>query len=76
MSSRQMTQSENAVQQVVVLFRELLSQMAEACSTHTNEVVFHFCEQEDIDYLVLRHLNTGARPFEEWPEEWLYDGAV
>jgi len=29
-----------------------------------------------IKYLVLRYLNTGASPFEEWAEEWLHEGEV
>jgi len=41
---------------------------------HTYRVVFRFCQLEGIDYLVLRYLNTGALPFEELSEEWLYDG--
>jgi hypothetical protein len=36
-------------------------------------MVFRFCQLENIDYLVLRYVNTGALPFEEWAEEWLYD---
>jgi len=36
-------------------------------------VVFGFCELEGIDYLVLIYLNTGAFPFKEFSEEWLYD---
>jgi hypothetical protein len=39
-------------------------------------VVFRFCQLENIDYLVLRYLNTGALPFEQWAEEWLFDGEV
>jgi hypothetical protein len=44
--------------------------------THTYQVVFRFCQLENIDYLVLRYLNTGALPFEEWAEEWLHDWEV
>ena len=43
---------------------------------HTYRVVFRFCQLEGIDYLVLRYLNTGALPFEEFSEEWLYNGEV
>jgi hypothetical protein len=39
-------------------------------------VVFRFCQLENIDYLVLRYLNTGALPFEQWAEEWLFNGEV
>jgi len=72
MSGRHLTQSEYALQQVVVLFGDLLSQLEEARLTHTYQVVFRFCKLEGIDYLVLRYLNTGASPFEEWAEEWLH----
>jgi hypothetical protein len=42
MSGLPLTQSEYALQQVVVLFRKLLCQLAEACLTHTYQVVFTF----------------------------------
>jgi len=73
MSGRHLTQYEYALQQVVMLFGELLSQLAEAHLTHTYQVVFRFCELENIDYLVLRCLNSGASPFEEWANEWLHN---
>jgi hypothetical protein len=44
--------------------------------THTNRVVFRFCQLENIDNPVLRYLITGALPFEEWAEEWLFDREV
>jgi hypothetical protein len=50
--------------------------LAEADLTHTYQVVFRFCELEDIDFLVLRYFNTSAPPFEEWAVEWLYNGEV
>jgi hypothetical protein len=59
---------------VVESFSNLLSELAEHHLTHTYAVVFHFCQLENIDYLVLRYLNTGALPFEEFSEEWLFDG--
>jgi hypothetical protein len=37
-------------------------------------VVFRFCDLENIEYLVLRYLNTGTLPCEEFSEEWLFDG--
>jgi hypothetical protein len=37
-------------------------------------VVFLFCEYENIGYLVLRYLNCGALQFEEFSEDWLFDG--
>jgi len=54
----------------------LLSELAEHHLTHTYAVVFHFCELENIDYLVLKYLNTGTIPFEEYSEEWLFEGEV
>jgi hypothetical protein len=47
--------------------------LAEHCLTHIYTVVFRFCQLEIIDYLVLRYLITGALPFEEFSEEWLFD---
>jgi hypothetical protein len=76
MSGQRLTQSEYALQQVVELFGNLLIQLEEACLTHTYQTVFCFCQIESIDYLVLRYLNTGALPFKEWAEEWLFDGEV
>jgi hypothetical protein len=76
MSGRHLTQSEYAVHQVVVLFRELLSQLAEPRLTHTYQVVFRFCELENINSVVLRYLNSGEPPYKEWAEEWLHDGEV
>jgi hypothetical protein len=76
MSGRHFTQSEYAPQKVVESFGDLLFQLEEACLIHTYRVVFHFCQLESIDYLVLRYLNTGELPFEEWAEEWLHDGEV
>jgi len=76
MSGRQLSQSEYALQQVVVLFGELLSQLEEDGFTHTYRDVFRVCEFENIDYLVWRYLNTGLSPFEEWAEEWLHEGEV
>jgi hypothetical protein len=76
MSGRRLSQSEYALQRVVVLFGELLIQLVEAGLTHTYRDVIRYCELENIDYLVLRYVNTGAGPFEEWAEAWLYDGEV
>jgi len=76
MSGRHLTQSEYALQQVVGLFGDLLFRLEEAHLTHTYRVVFNFCQLENIDYLVLRYLNTGALPFEELAEEWLHKGEV
>jgi hypothetical protein len=76
MSGRHLTQSEYALQTVVELFGNLLIQLEEARLTHTYQVVFRFCQLENIEYLLLRYLNTGAPPLEEWAEEWLLDGEV
>jgi hypothetical protein len=76
MSGQHLSQSEYALQQVVVLFGELLIQLDEAGLTHTYRDVLRYCELENINYLVLRYVNTGAGPFEEWAEEWLHDGEV
>ena len=76
MSGRRLTQSEYALQQIVVQFSELLLQLDEAGLTHTYRDIFRFCEIENIDHLVWRYLNPGASPFEEWAEEWLHDGEV
>jgi len=76
MSGQRLTQSEYAIQQVVVLFGKLLSQLAEAGLTLTYRDIFRFCELEGIDFLVWRYLNTGQPPFEEWAEEWLHEGDI
>jgi hypothetical protein len=59
-----------------MLFLDLLFQLEEAHLTHTYHVVFHFCQLEYIESPVLRYLNTGGPPFEEWAEEWVFDGEV
>jgi hypothetical protein len=76
MSGQHLTQSEYALQRVVELFGDLLTQLEEARLTHTYQMVLRFCQLENIDYLVLRYLSTGALPFEEWAEEWLFDAEV
>jgi hypothetical protein len=70
------TPAEYALQQVVKSFGNFHFQLAEHDLTHTYAVVFRFCQLENIDYQVLRYLNTGALPFEECSEEWLHDGEV
>jgi hypothetical protein len=76
MSGVKLSPSEYALQRIVVLFGELLIQLDEAGLTHTYRDVLRYCELEDINYLVLRYVNTGAGPFEEWAEDWLHDGEV
>jgi hypothetical protein len=58
MSRRHLTQSEYALQSVVVIFGILLSLLGEAGLTWIYQDVFRFCELDNIDYLVLRYLNT------------------
>jgi hypothetical protein len=62
MSGRHLTHSEYALQKVVESFGDLLFQLEEAHVTHTYRVVFPVCQLENIDYLVLRYLNTGGLP--------------
>jgi hypothetical protein len=76
MPGHQYTPAEYALQRVVKSIGNLLFELAEHNETHTYAVVFRFCELENIGYLVLRYLNTGALPFEEFSEEWLFDGEV
>jgi hypothetical protein len=76
MSGRQLTQSEYARQQLIVLFGERLSQLEKAGLTRTNPDVLGFCELENINFLVLRYLNTGQSPFKEWAKEWLHEWGV
>jgi hypothetical protein len=76
MPGHQYTQAEYALQQKVESFSRLLSELKEHRLNHTYAVVFHWCQLESIDYLVLRYINTGALPFEEFSEEWLFDGEV
>jgi hypothetical protein len=76
MFGRHLSQSEYALQRVLVLFGELLIQLDEAGSTNTYCDVLRYCELENIHNLVLRYVNTGAGPFEEWAEEWLHIGEV
>jgi hypothetical protein len=73
MPGHQYTPAEYALRQIVESFARLLSELAEHRLTHTYPVVFHFCQLENIDYLVLRYLNTGALPFKEFSEESLFD---
>jgi hypothetical protein len=70
------TPAEYALQQKVESFARLLSELEEHHFTHLYAVGFRFCQYENIDYLVLRYLNTGALRFKEYSEEWLFDGVV
>jgi hypothetical protein len=76
MPGHQYTPAEYALQQKFETFGRLLFELEEHRLTHIYSVVFLFCQYEGIDYLVLRYLNMGALPFEEFSEEWLFDGEV
>jgi hypothetical protein len=68
------TPAEYTLQQIVESFAYLFVQLEVAHSTHTYWVVYRFCELENINYLVLRYLNPGALPFEDYSKEWSFDG--
>jgi hypothetical protein len=74
MSGVHLSPYEYALHKVVALFRELLIQLDEAGLIHTYRDVLRYCELENIQYLVLRYMNTGVGPYEEWAEEWLHEG--
>jgi len=76
MPGHQYTQAEYALQQKVEIFGRLLSELEEHHLTHIYTVVLYFCKLENIDYLVLRYINTGPLPFEEFSVEWLFDGEI
>jgi hypothetical protein len=76
MPVHQYTPAEYALPRIVESFGNFLFALAEHQLTHTYNVVLRFCQLEDIDYLVLRYLNTGALHFEEFSEEWLFDYEV
>ena len=73
MPGHNLTQSEYALQQVVEWFGNLLFSLYEHHLTHTYRVVLRFAQLENIDYLVLRYLNTGLLPCEEFSEDLLFD---
>jgi len=73
MPGHRYTQGEYALQRVVELFGNLLLSLHKLNLTHTYQVVFHFVQIENIDFLVLRYLNTGLLPFEEFSEDLLFD---
>jgi hypothetical protein len=76
MPGHRYTPAEYALQQKIESFGRLLFELEEHRLTHIYAVVLLFCQYKNIDYLVLRYLNTGALPFEEFSEEWLFDGEV
>jgi hypothetical protein len=74
MPGHQYTPAKYALQRTVESFARLLSELEEHHLTHIYVVVFRFCQYENIDFLVLRYLNTGALPCEEYSEVRLFDG--
>jgi len=76
MPGHRYTQAEYALQQVVELFGNLLFSLDEHNLTHTYQVVFRFVQLESLDFLVLRYLNTGLLPFEEFSEDLFFDEEV
>jgi len=73
MPGHRYTQAEYALQRVVELCGNLLLSLQELTLNHTYRVVIRFLEIENIDYLVLRYLNTGLLPFEEFSEDLFFD---
>jgi len=73
MPGHRLTQSEYALQRVVELFGNRLFSLHEHNLIHINRVVLHSAEIENIGYLVLRYLNTGLLPFEEFSKDLLFD---
>jgi len=76
MPGHRYTPYEYALQRVVELFGNLLFSLHEHNQIHTYQVVFRFAQLEIIDYLVLRNLNTGLLPFEEFSEDQYFDEAT
>jgi hypothetical protein len=74
MPGHQFTPAEYALQKVVESFGNLLFELAVHQLTHPYAGVYHFCQLENIDYLVLRYLNTSALPYDMFSEDWLFDG--
>jgi len=73
MPGHRYTHAEYALQQVVELFGNLVFALHEHNLFHTYCVVFRFVQLENIDYVVLRYLNTGLLPFEGFSEDLLFD---
>jgi len=74
MSGHRYTHYEYALQQTVELFGNLLFALHEHSLHHNYQVVLRFLQLESLDYLVLRYLNTGLLPCEEFSEDLLFDG--
>ena len=69
MPGHRYTPAEYALTQVVETFGNHLFTLHEHNLIHTYRVVLRFVQLENIDYLVLRYLNTGLLPFEEFSED-------
>jgi hypothetical protein len=76
MPGHRYTPAEYALQQKFESIARLRSELEEHHFTHIYAVVFLFCQLENIDHLVLQYLATGALPFEEYSEEWLFDREI
>jgi len=68
--------AEYALQRDVDSFGNLLFKLANHHSIKIYALVFPFCQLANIDYLVLRYLNTSALTSNEFSEEWLFDDEV
>ena len=64
MPGHRYTPADYALQRVVELFGNLLFTLQEHNLYHTYREVFRFVQLDNIDFLVLRYLNTGLLPFE------------
>jgi len=73
MPGHRYTPAEFALQRTVALFGDLLFTLHEHNLIHIYQVVYRFVQLEILDYLVLRYLNTGSLPFEEFSEDSWYD---
>jgi hypothetical protein len=62
-----------ALQRIVKSFGSLLYDLAEHHLSQTYLVFYRFCELENIDYLVVRYLDTAMLPFKEFSEKSLYN---
>jgi len=63
MPGQHYTPAEDALQMIVEIFRNLLSELKENHSTNTCRVVLLSWQLDNIDYLWLRYINTGGVPF-------------
>jgi hypothetical protein len=73
MCGHRYTRTQYTLHQKVEPFANHLVQLAEHHLTPIYHVLFHFCDDQDIGYVVESNQNTGALPFEEFSEDWLFD---